>query len=480
MGCMQRSGLGAAILLLAAVFLATSASAKSERKAAIVVDAVSGEVLYEKQADRRHYPASLTKMMTLYLLFDAVERGQLSMNSRLPVSKHAAAQPPSKVGVKAGGSITVEQAVRSLAIKSGNDVAVVVAEALGGSEAGFGRKMTAMARKLGMWRTSFFNASGLPDKRQLSTPRDMAKLSRALLYDFPRFYHYFSAPGFSYEGRQFNSHNRLLYSYGGADGIKTGYTRAAGYNISVSAVRGGRRLIAVVFGADSSGKRNTWAASLLDRAYPLAQQGHPKQQFAAMDRGGKLPALQPRITNSGPAPKVKPLLPLPPQTNLAATPAPKAQPAAPKNLPVVASTPAKAPVVTAAAPATTQAAPANNQAAPANNQAAPAKNPAVTPVVQAVPVAAAPTARKSLSGGGLWAIQVGAFSISESAHNAASQAIQATQVLGNGNVEVVEVLQGENRLFRGRVSGLAETQARQACDFRIVHGAPCLVVAPGS
>ncbi|MEQ8651133.1 MAG: D-alanyl-D-alanine carboxypeptidase family protein [Kiloniellales bacterium] len=444
MGCVQRSGLGVAVLLLAAVLVTTGATAKSERKAAIVVDSVTGEVLYEKQADRRHYPASLTKMMTLYLLFDAVQRGQLSMNSPLPVSKHAAAQPPSKVGVKAGGSITVEQAIHSLAIKSGNDVAVVVAEALGGSEANFGRQMTAMARKLGMWRTTFFNASGLPDKRQLSTPRDMAKLSRALLYDFPRFYHYFSTPGFSYQGRQFNSHNRLLYSYGGADGIKTGYTRAAGYNISVSAVRGGRRLIAVVFGADSSGKRNTWAASLLDRAYPKARQGHPKQQLAALDSGGKLPALQPRLTDSGPAPKVQPLLPVPPQTNLAAatTPAPKQQPAPPKVQPAAA--------------------------------------PAPKPVVQAAPTAAAPKPSQTLSGGGLWAIQVGAFSVSESAHDAASQAIQATQVLGNGNVEVVEFVKGENRFFRGRVSGLAETQARQACDFRIVHGAPCLVVAPGS
>lgn len=458
MGCVQRSGLGAAVLLLAAVLVTTGASAKSERKAAIVVDSVTGEVLYEKQADRRHYPASLTKMMTLYLLFDAVQRGQLSMNSPLPVSKHAAAQPPSKVGVKAGGSITVEQAIHSLAIKSGNDVAVVVAEALGGSEANFGRQMTAMARKLGMWRTTFFNASGLPDKRQLSTPRDMAKLSRALLYDFPSFYHYFSTPGFSYQGRQFNSHNRLLYSYGGADGIKTGYTRAAGYNISVSAVRGGRRLIAVVFGADSSGKRNTWAASLLDRAYPKARQGHPKQQFAALDSGGKLPALQPRLTASGPTPKVQPLLPVPPQTNLAAaTPAPQQQPATPKVQPAVG---AGAPAVTA--------------------KVQPVAAPAPKPVAQAAPIAAAAKPSQTLSGGGLWAIQVGAFSVSESAHDAASQAIQATQVLGNGSVEVVEFVKGENRFFRGRVSGLAETQARQACDFRIVHGAPCLVVAPGS
>ncbi len=454
MGQMHRSGLGIVVVLLAALFLTTAALAKAERKAAIVVDAVTGEVLYEKQADRRHYPASLTKMMTLYLLFEAVERGQVTLNTPLPVSKHAAAQPPSKVGVKAGGSITVEQAIRSLAIKSGNDVAVVVAEALAGSEANFGRKMTAMARRLGMWRTTFFNASGLPDKRQLSTPRDMAKLSRALLYDFPRFYHYFSAPGFSYKGKQFNSHNRLLYSYGGADGIKTGYTRAAGYNISVSAVRGGRRLIAVVFGADSSSKRNTWAASLLDRAYPSAATGHPKQQFVALDRGGKLPALQPRITESGPVPKAKPLQQTP-QVNLAAAPAkpkvtkPREAAAAPKV-----AAPAK-PVKAAAQPVAKTAAVASTQSLP-------------------------PKPTQVQTGSGLWAIQVGAFSISDSAHDAAAQAKQATQGLGNGNVEVVEVQQGESRLYRGRVSGLAEGAARAACNFRIIHGAPCMVVPPGS
>ncbi len=451
------SGLGACVLLIAALFLTTAARAKENRKAAIVVDAVTGAILYEQQADRRHYPASLTKIMTLYLLFDAVERGQLSMQSRLQVSKHATAQPPSKVGVKAGGSISVEQAVRALAIKSGNDVAVVVAEALGGSETGFARKMTAMARRLGMWRTSFFNASGLPDDRQLSTPRDMAKLSRALLYDFPRHYHYFSAPGFSYEGRQFNSHNRLLYSYGGADGIKTGYTQAAGYNISVSAVRGGRRLIAVVFGADSSGKRNTWAASLLDRAYPQADSGHPKQQFVALQSGGKLPALQPRITDSGTAPRGQPLLPVPqtPAPTLAAAPA---QQKAPAKKPAL----AKASAVTAAPQPVLTAAVA---------QPAVTKPAAVKPVAAKLP---------TQTGGGLWSIQVGAFSFSQSARKAASEAIQATQTLGGGNVEVVEVLQGENRLYRGRVAGLAEIDARAACDFRIVHGAPCLVVAPGS
>ena len=410
---------GAVLAVVSVVFgMAPPSWAQSERRAAIVADAVTGEVLYELKADRRHYPASLTKMMTLYLLFDALQHGQVALTTSLPVSKHASDQPPSKVGVAPGDWITVEQAIRSLAVKSGNDVAVVVAEALAGSEAAFARQMTAMARRLGMWRTSFFNASGLPDERQLSTPRDMAKLSRALLYDFPQYYHYFSAPNFSYKGRRFSSHNRLLYSYSGTDGIKTGYTRVAGYNISVSAVRSGRRLVAVVFGANSSAKRNTWAASLLDRAYPYAATGHPREEFRQAFADGGLPTLQPKIADSGLPQTVVP------------------------TLLAVANKP------------------------PSAVQTGAGQSGAV---------------QGSLSGSpnGDWAIQVGAFAQPTSAKDAAKAAIQTTKSLGGGTVRVVQIASGGNRLFRSRVAGLGEVQARAACDFRSLHGAPCLVIAPG-
>ncbi len=451
--------LAAYLLLLSGVFLLNlvPAQAGPDRYGAIVVDAATGEVLHEEQADRRHYPASLTKMMTLYLLFDAVERGQLTLASRLKVSKKAAAQPPSKVGVKAGSTISVEQAIHALAIKSGNDVAVVVAEGLAGSEAAFGRKMTAMARRLGMWRTNFFNASGLPDDRQLSTPRDMAKLSRALLYDFPHHYHFFSTSGFSFEGRRFNSHNRLLYSYGGADGIKTGYTRAAGYNISVSAVRSGRRLIVVVFGEDSSKKRNRKAAELLDMTFPRADPGLPNTLIAQARSGGKLPALQPVLTHQ-PQPLPEPVL-------------------AQRPLEVAAiATP------TAATPAT--ATPAS--VAPAAAKPAATAPAAVAAVVAASPskpvaVASATPAKAVLQGDdpGRWSIQVGAFSLSEAAQAAASEALGQSRALAAGKIQVVEVMKGEGRLYRGRIGGLAESDARAACDFRILHGAPCMVIAPG-
>ncbi len=453
------------LLLLSGVFLLNlvPAQAGPDRYGAIVVDAATGEVLHEEQADRRHYPASLTKMMTLYLLFDAVERGQLTMASRLTVSSKAASQPPSKVGVTAGSTISVEQAIHALAIKSGNDVAVVVAEGLAGSEAAFGRKMTAMARRLGMWRTNFFNASGLPDDRQLSTPRDMAKLSRALLYDFPQHYHYFSTSGFSYDGKRFNSHNRLLYSYGGADGIKTGYTRAAGYNISVSAVRSGRRLIVVVFGADSSKKRNRKAAALLDMTFPRADPGHPKTLVAQARSGGKLPALQPVLLHK-PQPLAEPVLAEP---VLAERPLEVAAVAAP----------ASSVVQTTAQPAASAPAQAEAKAIPV--EAAPVKPAAVlTMTAAAVTSAPAKPVQKS-SADAHWSIQVGAFSLSDAATAAASEALQQSRTLAAGRIQVVEVMKGESRLYRGRVAGLAESDAREACDFRILHGAPCMVIAPG-
>jgi len=452
------------VMVVSLLIAAAPLRAEGERYAAIVVDAASGQVLLEERADIRHYPASLTKMMTLYLLFDALERGRLSMSSRLPVSAKAAAQEPSKVGVTAGSSISVEQAINALAIKSANDVAVVVAESLGGSETAFGQQMTAMARRLGMWRTNFVNASGLPDERQLSTPRDMAKLSRALLYDFPQYYHFFSQPGFSFGSQRYNSHNRLLYSYGGADGIKTGYTRAAGYNISVSAVRNGRRLIAVVFGADSSRWRNSQAASLLDRSFPSVAGGHPRTLFAEVRAGRRLPALKPNLS-AGAGSQLTHVVPPPP----AAAPVPAAVPS---------------PAPTAAPAATVpsvQVAAAKASATP--TKAAPSTRAAAQPAQQTQTISYAAVAAP-LSGQQAtlrrWAIQVGAFSVSEAAHAAADEARRATQGLAGGRVQVVEVVSGDGRLYRGRIAGLAENDARAACDFRILHGAPCMVIAPGT
>lgn len=249
-----------------------SAQATSDpRYAGLVVDAGSGQVLYADNADQLRYPASLTKMMTLYLLFEEIERGGLSMNSELAVSANAARQPASKLGLKAGSTIRVEDAILALAVKSCNDVATVVAEAVSGSEAAFAGRMTRTARALGMRNTSFRNASGLPDAGQLTTARDMAVLARALQSRFPARSRVLATESFTYAGRRYENTNELMGVVPGMDFSKTGYIRASGYNLVTSVRRGGRRIIVVLFGAPSRAARTAQVTTLV--ATHLPQRG---------------------------------------------------------------------------------------------------------------------------------------------------------------------------------------------------------------
>jgi len=231
--------------------------------AAIVVDAKSGEVLYAKRADSPRYPASITKVMTLYLTFEALSTGRLRLDDRVVFSPHAAAQSPTKLGVRAGGSISVSEAMQAMAIKSANDVAVAMAEKLGGTESRFAALMTLRAQELGMQNTRFVNASGLPDSRQITTARDLAILSRAVMRDYPQYYKLFSQQSFTFRGQVMNNHNRLLGRMPGVDGLKTGFTNASGFNLAVSAVRDNRRLIAVVLGGPTTAVRDQNAEDLL-------------------------------------------------------------------------------------------------------------------------------------------------------------------------------------------------------------------------
>lgn len=232
------------------------------------MDADSGEVLHAVNPDTRNYPASLTKMMTLYMVFDALDRGQLKETDRLRISRRAARQPSSRLGLRAGSTISVHDAILALVTKSANDVAVVIAEHLGnGKERTFGKKMTTKAHSMGMASSNFRNASGLYNRAQLSTARDMATLAQRLLKDFPHYYHFFSTKKFSYAGATHKNHNNLLSTYDGVDGIKTGYIRASGFNLVTSAKRDGKRLIGVVFGGKTSRVRNAHMARLLDKAF---------------------------------------------------------------------------------------------------------------------------------------------------------------------------------------------------------------------
>ena len=247
----------------------------------IVVDANTGAVLQATNPDAMRHPASLTKMMTLYLLFERLQSGKLNLNSELPVSAHAAAQAPSKLGLKPGDSIRVETAIKAIVTKSANDVAVVIGEALGGDEPSFARMMTAKAHALGMAHTTYHNASGLPDDAQVTTARDQAIIGRALRDRFPQYYHYFSTRAFDFRGRTVRGHNRLLGNIAGVDGIKTGYIRASGFNIVTSVHRGNRYVVAAVFGGRTARARRQGRGA--DRAE--LRQGLDQARRAGRDPG---------------------------------------------------------------------------------------------------------------------------------------------------------------------------------------------------
>ncbi len=257
-----------AVILTSVV--AMGATQANPKYAGIVIDAKTGKVLYSENADSLRYPASLTKMMTLYMVFEALEAGKISLKSKVPFSANAAKEPPSKLGVGTGRSITVEQAILSLVTRSANDVATALAEYLGGSEQRFAQMMTAKARGLGMTKTTYRNAHGLPNTAQMTTARDQARLGIALRQHFPQYYGYFSTRSFRFGKQTIGNHNRLLGQVRGVDGIKTGYTRAAGYNLATSAEAGGRSIVAVVLGATSGARRNAQMTNLVQRYLPEA------------------------------------------------------------------------------------------------------------------------------------------------------------------------------------------------------------------
>ena len=294
------TGLRLGILALTTVLVFTafvdSADARSRKKrfrgggysppyAAIVVDMNAGSVLHAANADSTRHPASLTKIMTLYLLFEQIEAGKLKMDTELPVSAHAASMSPSKLGLRPGQTIEVEDAIKALVTKSANDVAVVVAEAIGGDEDDFAKLMTRKARAIGMSRTVYANASGLPDPGQITTARDQATLGRAIQERFPKLYRYFSTHTFYYRGRGMRNHNRLLGQVPGVDGIKTGFIRASGFNLVASMRRGDRHVVAVVMGGASGGSRDARMRQLLQGYIVEASARRTLPKFAEANAG---------------------------------------------------------------------------------------------------------------------------------------------------------------------------------------------------
>ena len=267
-------------MFFSALALAGQAHANN-KYAGIVIDAKTGKTLYSYNADSLRYPASLTKMMTMYMMFEAIEDGRMKKSTRIRVSKYAASKPPSKIGIRAGRTIRADHAILALATKSANDVAAAVAEHLGGTEANFGKMMTAKARQLGMSKTTFRNASGLTARGQLSTARDMARLGIALREHFPQHYKYFSTRTFNYGKARYRNHNRLLGQVRGVDGIKTGYTRASGFNLVSSVQTNRRSIVAVVMGGRSGKSRNAQMRKLINKYLPRASRGKKRTLIAS-------------------------------------------------------------------------------------------------------------------------------------------------------------------------------------------------------
>ena len=268
---MQPLRWGLLIMAIIWMMIIVPLSAVAAPYAALVMDARSGEVLHTQNADTRLHPASLTKMMTLYIAFEAIENGEISLETPVRISKFVASEPPSKLGLRVGQTIAFRYLVRAAAVKSANDAATAIGEALEGSEARFARRMNRTAKALGMTRTTFKNAHGLTERGHLSTARDMTTLGRHLFYDYPQYYNLFSRLTTDAGIKQVSHTNaRMLKSYKGADGIKTGYTRAAGFNLTASAERNGERIIATVFGGKSTTSRNAKVAELLDLGFRKA------------------------------------------------------------------------------------------------------------------------------------------------------------------------------------------------------------------
>jgi D-alanyl-D-alanine carboxypeptidase len=428
-------------------------SSDNARYAAIVIDAASGEVLFARHADSRRYPASITKVMTLYLAFEALQEGRVKTTDVLTVSPRAASQPPSKLGLAAGQTITLDDAMRATAVRSANDMAVVIAEHIGGSEARFANMMTLKAEELGMTQTRYVNPNGLPDSRQLTSARDLAILSRAVMRDFPQYYHYLGLHDWAYQGRDYRNTNGLLASGQGYDGIKTGYTNASGYNLAASSVRDGKRLITIVLGGRSTATRNSHVAELMNTGFEvqrLRRQGQSIQiaQTFFEDRGfgigspsglgdgaiayaslSPADAMSPTAVayTSGPPPAEEPTHVTPPPSARAS--------GRPETL-------------TAALNATIE-------------------RPATRP---------APAREQTRQAAGRWAVQVGAFK-EESVARSWLDEVNRRFRSQFSNAE--KSVQSTSGWYRSRFTGLTQEAAETACATLSERRVTCMVIRPG-
>jgi D-alanyl-D-alanine carboxypeptidase len=438
-------------------------SSDNARYAAIVVDAESGEVLFSRYADERRYPASVTKVMTLYLAFEALAEGKAKLDDVITVSPRAAREPPSKLGLAAGQTITLDDAMRATAVRSANDMAMAIAEHIGGSQDRFAAMSNRKARELGMTQTHYVNPNGLPDSRQVTSARDLAVLARAVMRDYPQYYRYFGQHDWYYQGREYRNTNGLLRSGNGYDGMKTGYTNASGYNLAASSVRDGKRLITIVLGGRTTASRNAHVAALMDTGFDVER---------ARARGENIQIAQTFFEQRGFGIGQE----LPGGIAYASAATEDAADESVAYTAVVAAQPQPLRVTPAPsevrAPATVQRAEVRTTAdltASLNGGSAPAP-------ARAAPPPARPAARPpARTPAGAWSVQVGAFRDETVASNWLTEVNRRFRTQFSAAERTVQNAEG---WYRSRFTGMSEQGAQAACAALAERRVTCMVVRP--
>lgn len=459
-------------------------SSDEGRYAAIVVDATNGEVLFARRADSPRFPASVTKMMTLYLVFEALSTGRVSLDDELTVSPLAASQAPSKLGLAAGQKIRLDDAMRATAVRSCNDMAMALAEYVGGSQARFAAMATQKAQQLGMTGTRYVNPNGLPDSRQITTARDLAVLARAIMRDYPQYYSYFGLHDWVYGGREYHNTNGLLLGGNGYDGIKTGFTNASGYNLAASAVRDGRRIIVIVLGGRTTASRNAHVAGLMDTGFEIqARRAHGERIQVAQaffeERGYGIGG-----ADTGPPVAYASLVgengedgedgegarPYSPPTQPYGRP--YMAPAGPLRAP--SADPALRPRAYASLPpATVPAAPTSDASITATLNGAPTGRATATPSRPANSARATPPRPPA----GRWAVQVGAFRNERVARDWLTEVNRRFRSQFAHAEREVQTAAG---WYRSRFTGMTEDAAKDACEALDARRVTCSVIRPGA
>lgn len=449
-------------------FLAVSQTEAKPQFSALTVDARTGAILYENDADGLRHPASLTKMMTLYVLFQDLKSGRIKRSTMLHISARAANMAPSKLGLRAGATISVDDAIKALVTKSANDVASAIGENLGGTEANFAARMTRVARSLGMNHSSFYNASGLPNPGQYTTARDMATLGLRLMRDYPQYYPYFRIQAFNFRGKTIRTHNRLVGHFDGTDGIKTGYIAASGFNLVTSTRRGDKRLVGVVLGARGAAVRNNYMMVMLEKMFARAKDGQTVAALAGSSKGIIDPVA------------------------VAQTPPPATKGAAAEKLDVdtaqltaAAASASDGPVDTSDEDTASTTPPEATQVIQADLSPVPdvqtGKRQLPKKLPFAVKAASDAPATQTAKNSETWNIQLGAFPSKADAQAKLTSIRGATVATLEGKPAfTVAVQKGSKIVYRARFSGFDEASAKQACASIVKLGSQCLLVSPAS